>query len=228
MDEDILILEDIPGYIRDRWSLVVIFALTTTILAAVLSFFIISPKYEAKTKLFIGKENSSEKTQNYNSNDIQMYQKLLKTYSDVILTDDLVESALSKKNIDLSTSDVLSKLSVTPKNDTQILEISYVSKDKNEAMEVVDAVTNKFIETSSTLIANANVKVVQNVKLPQEPISPNKKLNLLIGIVLGIVGGCAIAVFLGLNDNTFKDKNQVESLVELPVIGTIPNSDIIK
>ncbi|MBE6051527.1 MAG: capsular biosynthesis protein [Clostridium sp.] len=228
MDEDILILEDIPGYIRDRWSLVVIFALTTTILAAVLSFFIISPKYEAKTKLFIGKENSSEKTQNYNSNDIQMYQKLLKTYSDVILTDDLVESALSKKNIDLSTSDVLSKLSVTPKNDTQILEISYVSKDKNEAMEVVDAVTNKFIETSSTLIANANVKIVQNVKLPQEPISPNKKLNLLIGIVLGIVGGCAIAVFLGLNDNTFKDKNQVESLVELPVIGTIPNSDIIK
>lgn len=228
MDEDILILEDIPGYIRDRWSLVVIFALTTTILAAILSFFIISPKYEAKTKLFIGKENSSEKTQNYNSSDIQMYQKLLKTYSDVILTDDLIESALSKNNIDISTADVLSKLSVTPKNDTQILEISYVSKDKNQAMAVVDAITNKFIETSSTLIANANVKVVQNVKLPKEPVSPNKKLNILIGIVLGIVGGCAIAVFLGLNDNTFKDKNQVENLMELPVIGTIPNSDIIK
>ena len=228
MDEDVLILEDIPSYIKDRWKLVLSMTLTTTIVAAVLSFFIISPKYEAKTKLFIGKESSSEQTQNYNSSDIQMYQKLLKTYSDVILTDDLVESALSKNNIDVSTEDVLSKLAVNPKTDTQILEISYVSTDKEEAMKVVDAVTNKFIETSSTLIANANVKIVQNVKLPQSPISPNKKLFLLIGVALGLVGGSAIAVFLGLSDNTFKDKDQVESIVNLPVIGTIPNSDIIK
>ena len=66
MDEDVLILEDIPSYIKDRWKLVLSMTLTTTIVAAVLSFFIISPKYEAKTKLFIGKESSSEQTQNYN------------------------------------------------------------------------------------------------------------------------------------------------------------------
>lgn len=228
MNEEVIRIEDILDVLTKRWKVIVSITIIATIISAVVSFFVIAPKYEASTKLFIGKENSVTQDQSYNNNDIQMYQKLLKTYSDVILTDDLVESALSKNNIDVSTEDVLSKLTVNPKTDTQILEISYVSTDKEEAMKVVDAVTNKFIETSSTLIANANVKIVQNVKLPQSPISPNKKLFLLIGVALGLVGGSAIAVFLGLSDNTFKDKDQVESIVNLPVIGTIPNSDIIK
>ena len=56
------------------------------------------PKYEASAKLFVGKEATTE---NYNNSDITMYQQLVKTYTSLIKTEDLVSKALKDNNIDL-------------------------------------------------------------------------------------------------------------------------------
>ena len=48
-------------------------------------------------KVFIGKENTQGQDQNYNNNDVQMYQKLLKTYAEIIQTNDLVEKAIDSR-----------------------------------------------------------------------------------------------------------------------------------
>jgi capsular polysaccharide biosynthesis protein len=141
MNDENIRVEEVVDALKNRWQLIVVITLIATILATVVSFFIIKPKYQASTKLFIGKESSGKVEENYNNNDVQMYQKLLKTYSDVIMTKDLVEKSLAVKNINLKTGEVLGNLRVTPKTDTQILLISYTSTDKQESKAVVDAIT---------------------------------------------------------------------------------------
>lgn len=228
MNQENIKVQDIVDAIRSRWQLIVSITLTSVIIASFFTLFIIKPKYEASTKLFIGKESSENKDQSYSSNDVQMYQKLLKTYSDVIMTSDLVERALSSENLDVDSESVLSGLTVTPKTDTQILQIQYTNTDKNLAMEVVDAITQEFVETSSELISNANVKIIETVKLPQYPVSPNKKLNISVAFVLGLLISTTLALVLEFMNNTFKDKEQVENILGVPVIGTIPNTDTVK
>ncbi|MBE6050957.1 MAG: capsular biosynthesis protein [Clostridium sp.] len=228
MNQENIRIQDIVDVLKSRWQVIVSITLASVILASFFTFFLVQPKYEASTKLFIGKESSEDKAQNYNSNDVQMYQKLLKTYSDVIMTSDLVERALSSKNIEVDTDSVLKSLTVTPKTDTQILQVKYVSKDKNQAMKVVDAITSEFVETSTELISNANVKIIETVKLPQNPVSPNKKLNIVVAFVLGLMASVGIVLVLEFMNNTYKDKEQVENILGLPVIGTIPNTDNIK
>lgn len=220
-NEEIIRIEDIVDTLLKRWKMIFSITLIATLTAAIFSFFIIAPKYEASTKVFIGKESSQD--EKYNSSDIQMYQQLLKTYAGVISTNDLVEKAIDTDGLNIKSEEVLKNLTVTPSANTQILEIKYISKDKALSMDLVDAVTNEFIKTSKDLIPNGNVKIIESVKLPEKPVSPNKKMNVAIAFLLGLMISVGIAFLLEFMDNTFKTKEQLEQILGIPVIGTIPD-----
>lgn len=223
MKDETIRIEDIINDLKSKWQMIVIIMLSTTIIAAAASFFLIKPKYEASTKLFIGKEANSQSS--YNSSDVQMYQNILKTYVDIIQTDDLITKALKDADINKTSDEVKASLTVQPVLNTQIIKLSYISTDKNECKAVVENIANEFVTESKSLISNANVQIIDTVKLPQYPISPNKKLNILIGAIIGLIVGVGIVLVQGFLDNTFKDKEQVEEILNLPVIGTIPNEE---
>ncbi|MGG7178123.1 YveK family protein [Clostridium paraputrificum] len=224
MNEENIRIQDILDALKKRWQLIVGITLVATILATIFSFFVIKPKYQASAKLFIGKESTAES----NNSDIQMYQQLIKTYTTVITTNDLVDRALNKKGIDLKSEEVLSELSVVPGAGTQVLEIKYVSKDKEQSRSVVEAIASEFEVYSKELITNADVKVIEKVRLPENPISPNKKLNIAIALLLGVMIGVGLALLLEFMDSTFKDKDALENTMGIPVIGVIPDTEKVK
>ena len=152
-----------------------------------------------------------------------MYQKLLKTYAEVIQTKDLVGQATEKSNLDLDAGDVLKSLTVTPRADTQILEISYINVDPVVSQKVVESVTDQFIEYSTELIPNGNVKIIESVRVPEKPVSPNKKMNIAIAFLLGLMVSVGLSFLIEFMDNTFKTKEQIENILDLPAIGVIPN-----
>ena len=125
----------------------------------------------------------------------------------------------------MKSSDVLGSLTVTPRADTQILEISYTNTDPEVAKEIIEALTNEFINYSVELIPNGNVKIIEEVRLPENPVSPNKKLNIAIAFLLGLMISVGFSFLIEFMDNTFKTKEQIESQLELPAIGVIPNED---
>ena len=131
-----------------------------------------------------------------------MYQKLLSTYAEVVTTNDLVEKAIEKGKIDETAKDVKGGLKVTPRADTQILEISYTGTNKEEAVDIVENITDQFIKESKKLIPNGNIKIIQKAKMPEKPVSPNKKLNILIAFVLGLMVSVGLSLLLEFMDNT--------------------------
>lgn len=223
MNEETIKIEDLLEALRKRWKMIVGITLAATIMAAVVSFFLIKPKYEASTKLFIGKETSEN--ENYNNSDVQMYQQLVKTYSEVITSKDLIARAIEKEDLDIDVNTIAAGLKVTPVASTQVMKISFESTDKDLSKDVVGAVTDEFIITAKDLIQNGNVKVFETVKLPEAPISPNKKMNIAIALLLGLMVGIGLALLLEFMDNTFKTKEQLEEFMGLPVVGIIPDYD---
>ena len=223
MNEEIIRIEDIVDVLTKRWKMILSITLAATLISAVVSFFLIAPKYEAGTKLFIGKENTQTQDQSYNKYDVQMYQKLLKTYAEVIMTKDLVGQAVESSDLDLNAEDVLKSLTVTPRADTQILEISYINVDPVIAQEVVESVTENFINYSTELIPNGNVKIIESVRVPEKPVSPNKKMNIAIAFLLGLMVSIGLSFLIEFMDNTFKTKEHIENILDLPAIGVIPN-----
>lgn len=220
MEEQVIRLDELFEALKKRWLMIVTVTLIATIISAALSFFVIKPKYEASTKVFIGKDEGDN--QAYNQNDVLMYQKLMKTYSEAIKTKDLVSRSLQGTSLELKPEDVLANLTVSPVTDTQILQIKYKSNNPQEAKVVIQELTNEFIKTSKELVPNGNIKTIEEVQLPENPVSPNKKMNIAIAFLLGLMVSMGLAFLLEFLDNTFKSKEELERELDIPVIGVIP------
>ncbi|MBE6059370.1 MAG: capsular biosynthesis protein [Clostridium sulfidigenes] len=220
MDEQVIRLDELFEAFKKRWLMIVSITLIATIVSAAVSFFVIKPQYEASTKVFIGKDEGEN--QSYSQNDVLMYQKLMKTYSEAIKTKDLISRGLKGTSINLEAKDVLDNLTVVTLADTQILQIKYKSKNPQEAKTVIEVVSDEFIKTSKDLVPNGNIQVIEAVELPEKPVSPNKKMNIAIAFLLGLMVGVGLAFLLEFLDNTFKNKDQLERELEIPVLGSIP------
>lgn len=225
MNEEVITIQEILETLKKHCKLIFSITLIVTILSAIISFFIIPPKYETSIKLFIGKEGSVSKDidKNYSDNDVEMYQKLLKTYGEVIKTKDLVENAVNLENVGIKSKDVLKNLEVTPTLDTQILEIKYTNQDKVLATNILDLITKEFIKEAEQLIPNGNIKIIESVKAPEKPVSPNKELNIAIAFLLGLVVSVGLSFFLEYIDNTFDNRERLEEVLKLPVLGIVPD-----
>ena len=229
MEEKVIRVEDIAYALKKRWVMILSVTLLFTLVAGIMSFFVIKPKYEAGVKVFIGKEETKKGVPSYDSNDIAMYQKLMKTYGEILKTKDLTRVAL--KNINQedtqgNVSRVQAGLTVSPSADTQIMEVKYITTDKSELIPVLNAITDVFVVESQELIPNGNVQIIEKAEVPISPISPNKMFNVIIGFIIGMMVSVGITFILEYLDNTVRSKDELEKLLDIPVIGSIPNMDL--
>lgn len=213
-------IQDILEILKRKWKLVITVVSITTIITALVNFFLITPIFQVNSKVFIGKEENINSK--YDNSDVQMYQKLLKTYSELMKTKDLIEDSINKNNLNISADEVIDNLKVTPMTDTQILQVSYENKDKVLAREVLVSIIDEFMLESKTIIQNGNVKVIESAELPEKPISPQKALNVAIAFIIGFMVGASLALIKEYVDDTVKTKEQTENVMGLPVIGMIP------
>lgn len=68
---------------------------------------------------------------------------------------------------------------------------------------------------------SAGVQIIDQAKPSDKPVRPNKKLNILLGMLFGLAIGVGIAFFLEFLDDTVKTGDDLERL-GLTVLGTIP------
>ena len=122
--------------------------------------------------------------------------------------------------------EVLNDVSVTTVADTQMIQIAYRSTSPNIAKNMLENITNEFIVTAQELVPNGNVRILESVELPKNPVAPNKKMNIAIAFILGMMVGFGIVFLLEYLDNTYKNKEQLEKDLDIPVLGVIPMSDL--
>jgi len=68
----------------------------------------------------------------------------------------------------------------------------------------------------------SNVDIVDPAITPDKPDKPNKKKNLLLGLIVGLMLGVGAAFFREYMDDTLKDAEQVKQLLGVPALSNIP------
>ena len=84
---------------------------------------------------------------------------------------------------------------------------------------------NEFVILSKELVPNGNVRVIEAVQLPENPVAPNKTMNVAIAFLLGLMVSVGLVFLIEYLDNTFKNKENLERELNIPVIGVIPLVD---
>lgn len=77
-------------------------------------------------------------------------------------------------------------------------------------------------------MSSSKYRVVEPAKAALSPFKPDRKQILLMGVMLGLVVGGAVAILVELLDNSFKKVEDVEEALELPVFGVAPKMEFLK
>ncbi len=67
----------------------------------------------------------------------------------------------------------------------------------------------------------SNIRIVDLAAVPRFPIAPNKKLNIILGTIVGLVLGISMVFFLEYLDNTIKRPEDVEQYLAVPLLGVL-------
>jgi len=72
-------------------------------------------------------------------------------------------------------------------------------------------------------LGSSYIRIVDKAEIPRNIYKPNKKLNILLSMVVGLMLGIGLALFLEYLDNSLKTRDDVERYIKLPTIGIIPS-----
>jgi uncharacterized protein involved in exopolysaccharide biosynthesis len=85
---------------------------------------------------------------------------------------------------------------------------------KFEESRISDAMDNRKI---------SNVTLMQSALTPLDPVSPKVSLNIVLALFLGGFGGLGLAFFADYMDDTLEKPEDVEKVLQLPLLASIPD-----
>jgi capsular exopolysaccharide synthesis family protein len=212
---------DLRGYItflRRRWWLLIIGPL----IACSTAYFVtqeITPEYRATAQIFVQNQSASQlnsltNVQNSQSglNNLQVEERLTNTYVRLIERRPGLEAVITALGLPISVRDLQDKLSVSGVEDTQLILVSVEDTDPALAAKIANATAHQFVlDIDKQLGRTGSISVAEEAVAPAEPFKPSLRMNLILGVVLGLLVAGAIAVSLEYLDDTIKTPKDLDA-----------------
>ena len=72
------------------------------------------------------------------------------------------------------------------------------------------------------VVKASGVEIIDKAEIPENPIKPNKMMNIAIAIVLGIMGSVFVIFLLEALNTKVKSPKDIEDKLGIPVFGVVP------
>lgn len=219
--EETISLQDIFQTLKKRLGMIAGITIAAIVIAAIISFYVITPMYQATTQILVNQQSSQ--SQQVTTSEIQTNLQLINTYSEIIKSPAILDIVNAELDLELTASQLASKITVSNANNSQILAVSVQDENHAVATDIVNTIATVFQKGITTLMNVDNVNILSPAMHSENPspVSPNKVLNMAIAAVLGLMIGVGLAFLLEYLDTTIKSEKDVEDLLELPVIGLV-------
>lgn len=221
MEEEVIDLREYLSIIKKKWFIMAILCVVCVAASTVYSFFIAKPVYQAETTLIV-KTEKTEGTNTVTSDQIKTTQQLAVTYGEIIKSRKVLDDVIKNLDLDESYGQLSGKISVSTVSDTQIIKVSVQDTNKSNAAKIANEIPKVFTK-EAIRVADANgVEVIDKAQTPVNPVSPNKKMNILIAGVLGVMIGLFIIFIIEFLNTKIKTPQDIEKELGLPLLGVIP------
>ena len=216
-DEVEIDLSQLLKLLKKNIRLIIILALVGIIIAASATTFLISKKYQSQGSVLLKADvvnGSLDSTQvNTNKMMVNNYVKLLQGNN--------IQDQVAK-NLNITSAEVRSSLSITNTTDTQIIEISSTTVDPGLSKRIVAETISVFTTLIQEKLDVTNVTIVDQPEVNPNPVSPSMVKNVIIGAVAGIVISLGYLLLTYLLDTKIKNGEQAEQYLGVPLLGIVP------
>lgn len=215
-------LVELFGVILHNLWIIIVSGVIVAAAALLVSYFIITPKYESVTKIYVISKTNAD-TMTYS--DLQAGSTLTKDYKELVKSRPVLEEVLAETGIDVELKELEEQITVEVPQDTRIVSITVEDKDPYEARIIADSVRIAASKHIREVMDTEAVNVVEEASLPIEKSSPSILKNTAIGYAVGLFLAIAIVIINYIMDDTIKTPDDVEKFLGVSVLGSIPYSE---
>lgn len=221
---------DVLQLFRALWKrklVILLVAIITSSVAFAYSTFVIKPEFTSTTRIYVVSRNQEEKS-GLTNQDLQAGSYLVKDYREIILSQDVLEKVVSDLKLDLTPKGLANKIKVTVPVDTRIVSISVNDRVPEEASRIANSLREVAAQKIISITRVSDVTTLEEARPAISPSSPNIRRNTVIGAGLGASLVIVVVLLIELFDDRVKRPEDIEDVMEISLLGVIPNLDRVK
>lgn len=104
------------------------------------------------------------------------------------------------------------------------IEYGVLRREAESNKQMYEALLQRAKETGiSGELKASNIRVVDQAETPRRPVRPKKSLNLLLGLLGGVVAGIGLTFVVEYLDNRIKNPDEIRQFLGLSFLGLVPS-----
>lgn len=212
-------LEEIFGLILHRLWLILLCGVIGAVLAFCVSAFLIAPKYESTTGIYVMSRQDGNKL---SYSDTQLSTQLTKDYEELISSRYVLETVIARCGLEEEYERLLDRVTIQNASDTRIIYITVKDTDPERAQYIADSVREVASEHIKVVTDVEAVNVVDQANLPKQPSEPSVPKWTILGALIGLILCAAIVIVRHLLDDTIKSSEDVARYLDWGTLALIP------
>ncbi|MBI5870578.1 MAG: hypothetical protein HZB44_06430 [Actinobacteria bacterium] len=177
--------------------------------------------YEASITILVGQNQGLAENLNLTT----ALQEVANSMSKMISSRTVAEKVVGDLGLEASPEAVLSQITAQPVQQTQLIEVTVQDTDPVQAATIANGIGNAFaelVQRTESSRSGLTAQVWQGATIPVAPVKPTPGRNAILAVLLGLGVGVGVAFLLDRLDTRWRSKEEVEEILELPILGVIP------
>ena len=230
MKEQNMMEIDVFHLLKILWKrklLIILVAFVTGAVAFAYSSFIVKPEFTSTTRIYVVNRNQGDKP-GLTNQDLQAGSYLVKDYREIILSQDVLEKVATDLKLELPPKGLASKIKVTVPVDTRIVSISVTDRVPEEASRIANSLREVAAQKIISVTRVSDVTTLEEARPATSPSSPNIRRNTMVGFLVGAVAMVVTVLLVELLDTRVKRPEDVEDVMQIALLGVVPNLDKLR
>lgn len=219
--------------LRQSW-VVILAAVVVGILGGGLLSLAATPEYSSTTSVFVSIQTSATNSGAELNQGSTYVQNQIKSFAQVATTDAVLQPVIDDLDLSATVASLAKRITANAPLDTVIIDLSVTDASPSESAAIANSLAEHLIETVERLSkpdgGESPVKMtsVSPALEPTQASSPNIRLNLAIGFLLGLIAGVSVSVLRSVLDTRVHGAREIEQITEATVLGGITFDDEAK
>ena len=198
-------------------ALPIIFALVT----AVGSWIFLANTYTANVSMYVLANSSETQSNTSLSTDLSASQMITNDVSELIQSERVLNQAANQ--LGMSESELKGyDIEVTSSTTTRLITISVTGDTPNSAAAIANGIADTTNSVAQEIINIEAVNVIDQAEVPTSPSGPPRTMYTAVAFLAGIFVAVAIVVLMDMINTRTRKPEEIEELLDIPVIGRIP------
>ena len=206
---------------RDNILLILLLGVLFANIFAVGTRFLITPTYTSQAKMLV----LSKETTISSLADLQLGSQLTKDYTILIQSRPVLNEVIENLGLNFDYETLSSKLKVTNPSDSRILELDVTDSDPYLAKRIVDEIATVSSKYIGEKMEVTTPNIIEEGVIPYRSTSPSMRKNVLLGLMLGLLLGCAIVTVEELMNDAIVTEEDVEQYLGLYTLAVLPDKE---